>query len=138
MKITADTNILISATFWYGASNEILNKVERKEIELILSLEIIEEFVRILNSDEIQQKIKNKNLEMNRTVEKIIEMSTIIEPKIKLNVVKDDPSDNKFLECAKAGNVNYLVSNDKKHLLKLKEFEGIKIVSPEEFLDAIV
>ena len=138
MKITADTNILISATFWYGASNEILNKVERKEIELILSLEIIEEFVRILNSDEIQQKIKNKNLEMNRTVEKIIKMSTIIEPKIKLNVVKDDPSDNKFLECAKAGNVNYLVSNDKKHLLKLKEFEGIKIVSPEEFLDAIV
>lgn len=43
MKITVDTNVLISATFWRGDSNRIIEKVERKEIELVLFREIIEE-----------------------------------------------------------------------------------------------
>ncbi len=101
MKITVDTNILVSATFWYGDSNEIIERVERKEIELILSKEIIEEFTRVLR-----------------------------------NVVKEDSDDNKILECAKAGKVDFIVSNDN-HLLKLKEFEGIKILSSADFLKII-
>ena len=50
----------------------------------------------------------------------------------KLSIIKDDLDDNKVLECAKAGKVDFIVSNDK-HLLKLKNFEKIKIVSPKEF-----
>lgn len=68
-----------------------------------------------------------------RSVEKIIAIATLVEPVEKLNIVKEDPDDNMVLECAKAGKVDYIVSNDK-HLLKLKEFEGIKIVTPKEFL----
>jgi len=49
-----------------------------------------------------------------------------------LSIIKDDLDDNKVLECAKAGKVDFIVSNDK-HLLKLKNFEKIKIVSPKEF-----
>ena len=59
MRITVDTNVLISATFWYGDSNEIIEKAERKEIELVLSREIIEEFARALSYKELQEKIKN-------------------------------------------------------------------------------
>ncbi len=136
MKITVDTNILVSATFWTGASDRILEKAEKKEIEIVLSQEIMKEYIKVLNYKEIQDKIKDKNLEMNRTVEKITAISKFVEPKEKLQVVKDDPSDDKFIECAKTGNVNYIVSNDK-HLLKLKEFEGIKIITPEEFLKKI-
>lgn len=46
MKITVDTNVLVSATFWNGAANKIIEKVERNEIKLVLSKEIIEEFFR--------------------------------------------------------------------------------------------
>lgn len=133
MKITVDTNVLVSATFWEGASNEIIEKVEQNEILLILSKEIIGEFVKVLDYDEIKEKIINKNLEMKRTVEKIIALSIIIESQGKLDVVKDDPNDNIILECAKAGNVDFIISNDS-HLLKLKEFEGIPILTPSEFL----
>lgn len=133
MRVTVDTNVLISATFWNGSSNKIIEKVENKELELILSYEIIEEFVRVLNYEGIQQKIRDKNLEMNRTVEKIVEMSKVIESKVKLNIIKEDPDDNKILECAKAGQVDFIVSNDN-HLLKLKSLEGINIVSAEEFI----
>ena len=44
MKITVDTNVLITATFWNGDSNIIIGKAEKKEIELVLSMEILKEF----------------------------------------------------------------------------------------------
>ena len=58
--------------------------------------------------------------------------SLIVELKEKIAAVKDDPKDNVFIETAVAGNVDYIISQDN-HLLKLKEFRGIKIITPEEF-----
>jgi len=110
MKITVDTNILISATFWYGDSNEIIEKAESKEFELILSPEIIQEYSEVLNYKEIQDKIRNKNLEMRKSVEKITAISTIVQSTQKVEVIKDDPDDNQVLECAKAGNVDYIIT----------------------------
>lgn len=136
MKITIDTNILVSSTFWSGDSDRILDKAEKREIELVLSEDIISEFLKVLDYEEIQSKIQNKNLEMRRSIEKIASISTIVEPKQKLYVIKDDPDDNIILECAIEGSVDYIVSNDK-HLLKLGEFQGIKIVKPDEFLNII-
>jgi len=133
MRITVDTNILVSATFWKGSSDRIIQKAEKKEIELILSKEILEEYAGVLDYKEIKDKIKNKSLEMSRTVEKVTAISTIIAPKERFDIVKDDPDDNKILECAHAGNVKYIISNDK-HLLKIKEFKGIKIISSDEFI----
>ena len=133
MKITVDTNILVSATFWSGPSEKIISKAEAKEIQLILSNDIIKEYSEVLEYKEIQDKIKDKKLEMKRTVGKIILMSTIIEPKTKLRIVKDDPDDDKILECAVAGKVDCIVTNDN-HLLKLKKFRNISILTPNEFL----
>ena len=123
-----------TTAFSYSLSSKILEKVENKEIELILSKEIIKEFMEVLEYEEIQQKIKNKNLEMRRTVEKIVSISTIVEPQQKLDVVKDDAKDNKIIECAVEGNAEYIISQDK-HLLNLREYKGIKILSPEDFLN---
>ena len=135
MKVTVDTNVLISATFWYGDSNKIIELAEQKKIGLILSKEIIEEYKNVLDYEEIQERIKNKNLEMKQSVQKIISISKIIAPTRKINIVYDDPDDNKVLECAVSGNVDCIITKDK-HLLKIKEFQGIKIVTPEEFLES--
>ena len=136
MRITVDTNVLVSASFWYGDSNEIIDRVERKDIELILSREIIEEFARVLNYKELKEKIKNKNLEMKRTIEKLVSIATMVEPNEKISIIKYDPDDNKILECAKTGKVDFIVSKDH-HLLKLKKFGEILIVTPQEFLNNI-
>ena len=133
MKITTDTNVLISSTFWEGVSDKIMQKVENKEVELILSRELINEFMEVLDYDEIKDKIKDKNLKVRRSVEKIISISTIVEPSQKFEIVKDDLDDNMVINCAVEGNVDYVVTQDE-HLLKIKEFKGIKIVKPEEFL----
>lgn len=133
MRITLDTNVLISATFWQGDSNEIIERAERKEVELILSLDIIEEFAMVLGYEDIQRKVKSKNLEMKYTIEKIVAISKIVEPSERLFVVKEDPDDNKILECAKSGSVDFIISQDN-HLLKFKDFEGIRILKPKDFL----
>ena len=68
MKITVDTNTLISATFWSGLSDKIISKVEIKEIELIISNDIIKEYNEVLDYEEIQDKIKDKKLEEQKEV----------------------------------------------------------------------
>ena len=65
-------------------------------------------------------------------VDLIVRNSMIVEPKEKIDAVKDDPKDDIFIETAVAGNVDYIISQDN-HLLKLKEFRGIKIITPDEF-----
>lgn len=133
-KVTLDTNVLISATFWTGDSFKIMELAEQKKIECIISLEIIAEYHWVIQTDEILEKIKNKNLRMARIVQRVIDSSTIIEPTQRIDIIKEDPTDNKILECAKSGESDYIITNDN-HLLRVKEFDGIKILTPSQFLN---
>ena len=66
-------------------------------------------------------------------LEIIFEVATVIDTKIELNIIKEDPDDNIFLECALECEADFIISGDK-HLLKLKEFKGIKIIKAKDFL----
>jgi predicted nucleic acid-binding protein len=65
-----------------------------------------------------------------------METAIIIETTSKLAIIEEDPMDNRILECAIYGGVEYIVSGDK-HLLNLKEYEGIKIFKAKAFLSII-
>lgn len=58
----------------------------------------------------------------------------MLEPEIVLSVVRDDPDDDRVLECAIAGKVDYVVSGDR-HLLKLKSYKGIPILTVRQFME---
>ena len=66
----------------------------------------------------------------------ILENSLLVEPEEEINIVKDDVSDNKFVEAAVTGKADYIITQDN-HLLRIKEFRGIKILTPKEFLDIV-
>lgn len=130
MRLIIDTNVFVSGIFWEGNfCSQIIDKWKSKEFELVSSVEILGEFVKTLRNFKIQ--IPDEMIEEWRNL--IIENSIIVEPTIKLNVIEDDSNDNKFLEAGISGKANLIISQDK-HLLKLKEYQGIKIVSPEEAL----
>ena len=133
MKVTLDTNVLVSGTFWTGDSFHIMVLVDTNKITNITSKWILNEYYETINSDEIIDKISEKSLRMMKIIDKVIKKSKIVETSIRLNIVKDDPDDNRILECAKAGNVDYIISNDK-HILKLKQFRHIPILTPKEFI----
>ena len=133
MRLVIDTNVFVSGIFWEGNfCSQIIDAWKNRKFELVSSMEIIDELAKTLRNFKIQ--MPEDMIEEWRNL--IIENSVIVKPTIKLNVVKDDPDDNKFLEAGATGKVDFIISQDK-HLLKLKEYQGIKIVSPEEALELI-
>jgi len=128
MRVVIDTNVFVSGIFWEGNfCSQIIDKWKSRKFDLVSSMEILNEFMKTLRNFKIQ--MPDEMIEEWRNL--IIENSVIVEPIIKLNVVKEDSDDNKFLEAGVAGKVDLIISQDK-HLLKLKEYNGMKIVSPEE------
>jgi len=126
-KVVFDTNMLISATLWDNSvAQKFLFRCIRENIQVFSSQEIIDEYKEILARD-----FDYKEQEIREMVEKILQFITLVNPKNKVSAVKEDSDDNKIIECAVESKAEYIFSYDK-HLLKLKEFQGIKIVRPEE------
>ncbi len=65
-----------------------------------------------------------------------MENSVLVKPSLKLNVIVEDPEDNRVLECAICVNASFIASGDK-HLLNLKKYDDIVIITPKEFLKRI-
>jgi putative PIN family toxin of toxin-antitoxin system len=127
-KVVLDTNVFVSALGWKGASRNIFNNCIDGDLELFISTGIFDEIKRVLN----YPKLKFRQEEIYEFLDQILEVGNLIETKVNLEIIKDDPSDNKFLECAVSADADYIISRDP-HLLKIREFQGIKIVSPEDF-----
>lgn len=128
LRIVLDTNVLISAIFWKGNPHIILEKCKKREIDLVISNEILEEFKRILKKE---RKFEQTEKMIHERLYYLRRISEIVVLKEKIEVVKKDPKDNIVLECALAGNSDYVVTGDN-HLLELKIFRGIEIVKPRE------
>lgn len=133
--VVLDTNVIISGTFWAGASSKIIRLVETGKIKLILSAAIVAEYEEILDSDEIREKVGHHEERM-RAIHKVLQLGTLIETTEHIYVIQDDPDDDKFIEAAVAGNAQFIISQDK-HLLNLKAYKNIKVIEPEEFLTII-
>ncbi|MDP4012447.1 MAG: putative toxin-antitoxin system toxin component, PIN family [Candidatus Nanoarchaeia archaeon] len=134
MRVVLDTNVFISGIFWDGNyCSQIIDAWRAGKIMLVSSLEIIEEFLETLRDFKIEMP-EEIIREWQNT---IIENSVIVVPTEKLDIVKNDPKDNKFFEAAVAGKAQYIVSQDKKHVLNIPEFKGIKTIHPEKFLKLI-
>lgn len=131
LKVVLDTNIYISAIMFGGNPKNVLKLARTLEIKVFISPEILLEV-----SEKLHKKFKLTEEEVTKILRGISKITEIIQPKIKLDVVKEDPSDNKVLECAVAANTNYMVTGDK-HLLKLKRFEDMKIITPANLLKII-
>lgn len=129
MRVAVDTNFLISATQWdYSVSHKLLQKLIRNNVEIFTTKEILEEFAEVLKRDFSYNEEEIRNI-----LEKVLQFLTLITPSKKVDVVKEDSEDNKIIECAVEAQADYILSYDK-HLLNLKEYEGIKIVKPEEVI----
>ena len=133
MRIVADTNVFLSGIFWKGNfSSQIIELWRDRKIELVSSISIIDELTKNLRGF----KIKMDEEIVQEWENTILENSLLVEPKEKIEIVKDDEEDNKFIEAAVAGKSDYIITQDN-HLLRIKEFKGIKILTPKEFLDVV-
>jgi putative PIN family toxin of toxin-antitoxin system len=124
-----DTNVLISATLFGGKPQQVLNMADEKRIEMIISPDILAEFTTVL-----QDKFDFSQDMAELAAFGIKDISTLVMPTQRLSVITERDADNRVLECAIEGNTQYIVTGDTKHLQPLKEYKGIKILSPAQFL----
>ena len=59
IRIVVDTNVLISGTFWLGASARVIGLIEAQKVVLILSDAVVAEYDRIMHSEEIRNKVEH-------------------------------------------------------------------------------
>ncbi len=127
IKLVLDTNVLISSTLWKNSSSQkLLLQLIKSNAEIYYSDEIIKKKKKVLDRD-----FDYSEKEIEDIVIIIKSFSINVDPRIKLDVVKEDPDDNKILECASESKSDYVITYDK-HLLRIKKFDNIKIITPEE------
>ena len=132
MKIVIDSNIFVSSFFWGGNPKEVFDRVLNGLDELFITDEIIQEIISVMSSN----KFTVNNNEIDDYVKIIEKYSKKIVSENVSVLISRDQDDNKILQCAFDGNVDYIITGDK-DLLVLIEYESIKIMKPKEYLELI-
>lgn len=132
VRVVVDTNVLISGVVFGGIPEKILELAEENVVEIITSPEILNELRNVL-----KEKFDFSPEMIRITVGIVKELSTVVNPGFRLKVIQGKESDNRIIECAVEGAAQYIVSGDRRHLLPLKEYEGVKILSPAQFYHTV-
>jgi putative PIN family toxin of toxin-antitoxin system len=127
MRVVIDTNVFISGVYWHGAPNNVLLAWEAGRFDVAASRAILEEYSRVLNEFEQppEDRARWDALLGNRV--------HMVVPTEEIDAIPADPDDNKFLAAAVEAEAQFVVSGDK-HLLALRVFRGIRILTPAAFL----
>lgn len=131
-RVVLDTNVIVSAVHFGGPPEELMLLANQDAIELFLSPFILDETTTVL-----EEKLKWEKRQISRLVEAIKEVATIIEPTTELNAVAGSDADNRILACAVDAKADFLVTGDKRHLLPLGRYKGIRILTPRECLEVL-
>lgn len=135
MRVVLDTNIYVSFILTGGETlSSLFHAWQEREFEVLTSEEIVSEMEavldRFLKRGAITEDAEKEAIwRLNHDGRRIDVTSHINRSK--------DVKDNRYLACAKDGVADYLITGDKKHLLKLKTFGSTQIVSPKEFVEIL-
>lgn len=131
IRVVLDTNVYISALMFGGLPGELLDLAFAGEFLLVTSPVLL---------DELEEKLRFKfgveTADVDLIRGRLERIAEIVSTASVLSVIKDDPDDDRVLECAMVGRADTVVSGDR-HLLKLAAFEGIQIVTVRQFMDKI-
>ncbi len=130
LRIVIDTNIYISAILFDGKPESIIKLAAAEKIALYTSHAIIAEVAGVLRN-----KFNWTNQQVEYADQFIRDISILITPTCLISKIKTDETDNRILECASESNANYIVTGDRKHLLTLRKYMHINIITAAEFLE---
>ena len=127
-KVVLDTNVYLSAIIFGGKPRQIINLIQDGEIHCFISPAI---FVEI--ADKLRNKFLWEDYQITATLHKIRSITQLVYPDTFNRVVPSDPDDDIIIACAIQANVSFIITGDN-HLLKLKKFQQIQIISSSQFL----
>jgi hypothetical protein len=133
MRVVIDTNIFVSS-FFGGNPRKVIELWKNGKITLCLSKDILDEYIEVLQRIGLQDESEIEEL-FSLFAKGFNILFTTKTPKIR--VIKDDPGDDKFIECAVALKAEVIVTGDRA-IKAIKEYMGIKILTPQQFLKTML
>ena len=132
MRVVLDTNVLVSGLLKSdGNERRVLRLgLSARRITVLLSPAIMLEYEAVLP----RPRLKLTASEVSQTLHALRAAATWVEPDFTLRVTKDEP-DNRFLECAVAGQAAYIVSGNARHFPR--HYKGIQVVQARRLLELL-
>ena len=132
-RVVIDTNVVISALLFGGPPAKLIPLWQARRIQPLASKEIIDEYINVL----AYAKFKLSEEEIKFFVyHEILPYFEVVRSKPGHVIIREDPSDDKFIRCAETGKANVIISGDQ-HLVNLKSYGNLKILTPTQFLKRI-
>jgi uncharacterized protein len=133
MRVVLDTNVWLSAILWGGLPDQILQRVEKGELQAIGSEAILDELTRTLDRPKLQKRLAQLDLDAGTVMLAIRQVMVVV---VTLPIAVPnlrDPKDAIIVAAAVAGNADAIITGDQ-DLLVLVTVEGIPILLPRDFL----
>jgi uncharacterized protein len=133
-----DTNVLLSGgTASPSPASQLIDQWRGGAFVLVISPQLLEEVQEVLQRPEIRQITGLTEQETTTYISEIAQRAYVTAGTYEVARLTTDPDDNMILACALEGNASHIVTKDKKSLLPLKQYHGIRIVQPHQFLDLL-
>lgn len=130
LVVVFDTNILISALLSNGSKPDLcINLARNGEIESVTCTEILSEF-----QQKLIQKFHYPVADAQGVIDEIVGFSRIVVIANTLQVVEADPKDDMIVECGVVGKASHVITGNGKHLLPMRRYQNIDIVTATDFL----
>ncbi len=136
MRVTADTNTIVSGALWLGNPRRILDAAHDGLIELFTSRDLLEELQDVLNRGKFAERLALSNRTAREVVRNYVFVATTVNVTKTDRVVIRDPDDDAVIACAVTSQSDVIVSGDN-DLLDLKEYRGIRIVTATVLLEEL-
>ena len=135
LRAVLDANVFASALVKPdGPPGRILHLLlADRAFEVVLSVSILIELRRCLDYPKLRKFIRLTDEEIDRWLLALELIADMVTPGREVRAVPDDPDDDHLLATAIEGRAAFLVTGDG-HVLALREYEGVRIVTPAEFL----
>jgi hypothetical protein len=134
MIVVFDTNVVISALLSpRGAPARVIDLWEAEVFDLAISMPLLDELSRVLDYERVKKYFKQPREKTVALLKRIRTVGIMVDPQFELDVIADDPDDNRILACAVAASASYIISGDD-HLLTLEKYKGIVVLPPAGFL----
>ncbi len=130
MMIVVDTDVIISALLFGGNPQRVLEMVLTQTVRMAVSRKMPDEIAGVLQG----RKFRYPDEVALGIVRELESISDLVAPVRRIEAIGADPYDSMVLKCAVTAHADYIVTGDA-HLLELKEFEAIRIVTPAQFLE---
>jgi putative PIN family toxin of toxin-antitoxin system len=138
MRVVLDATVFVSAVL-KGHSNpgRLVDLVRQGVVRLLVSPDILTELKTTLLTPRLRELHRKSHKWVVEFLRELTDLAELTPGETVVKVVEKDPSDNIYLACGVEGQADYIVSGDK-HLLNVGELQGIPIVNPADFMQAIL